>query len=66
MRYRTIVADPALCPDIERHDATEPAVCVGQWCCGCSEHPRGKPWGWNHEAWETHYHDCPNMDGEEA
>jgi hypothetical protein len=41
--------------NVERHDSDEPAVCVGQWCCGCREHPTGKPWGWNHEAWQAHY-----------
>jgi hypothetical protein len=40
---------------LERHDGDEEAVCVGQWCCGCSEHPIGKPWGWNFEAWEQHF-----------
>lgn len=25
------------------------------WCCGCADHPIGKPWGWNSEAWETHF-----------
>lgn len=40
---------------IERHDVPgEQPGCVGQWCCGCDVHPIGKPWGWNHEAWEMH------------
>lgn len=42
------------CPDVEYHDGDAP-VCVGQWCCGCAEHPIGKPWGWNHEAWDLHF-----------
>lgn len=25
------------------------------WCCGCDQHPMGKPWGWNYEAWDLHY-----------
>lgn len=41
--------------DVERHDGAERAVCVGQWCCGCAEHPSGKPWGWNYRAWDEHY-----------
>lgn len=40
---------------VERHDGEDPPDCVGQWCCGCAVHPIGKPWGWNHEAWERHY-----------
>jgi hypothetical protein len=35
--------------------------CVGQWCCGCSEHPVGKPWGWNNEAWARHFESCPGV-----
>jgi len=48
---------------VERHGGDEPAVCVGQWCCGCDEHPIGKPWGWNYEAWERHYAVCPREKG---
>jgi hypothetical protein len=33
----------------------EQPVCVGQWCCGCDEHPIGKPWGASFERWERHY-----------
>lgn len=42
--------------DIEDHSGTgeDRPVCVGQWCCGCDEHPIGKPWGWNYRAWEEH------------
>lgn len=40
--------------EIERHDGDEEPPCVGQWCCGCNEHPLGKPWGWNAEAWAEH------------
>lgn len=43
-------------PTHEPHDGAPD--CVGQWCCGCTEHPIGKPWGWNHEAWEQHYDDA--------
>lgn len=32
--------------------------CIGQWCCGCPEHPIGKPWGWNYQAWSEHYTTC--------
>ena len=39
--------------DIEDH-SFEPE-CAWQWCCGCDEHPIGKPWGWNHRQWELHY-----------
>ena len=47
-------------PNVECHDCEGPLapVCVGQWCCGCSEHPIGKPWGWNYTAWERHYDNC--------
>lgn len=38
---------------VETHD--DDPVCVGQWCCGCPEHPIGKPWGWNYTAWDRHY-----------
>lgn len=41
--------------NVEYHDDEAPAVCVGQWCCGCTAHPIGKPWGWNHEAWDCHH-----------
>lgn len=44
--------------DVERHDGDEQAVCVGQWCCGCTVHPIGKPWGWNYMAWERHNDEC--------
>jgi len=40
--------------DVEYHDDDTP-VYIGQWCCGCAEHPIGKPWGWNYEAWERHW-----------
>lgn len=42
--------------NVEYHDGEGPLapVCVGQWCCGCPEHPVGKPWGWNYMAWERH------------
>lgn len=39
--------------DVERHDGEKPP-CIGQWCCGCAEHPVGKPWGWNELEWEAH------------
>lgn len=44
-------------PSVEYHGpgSSEPPPCVGQWCCGCSEHPIGKPWGWNTDAWDRHY-----------
>ena len=41
--------------DVQRHDGPKSPVCVDQWCCGCAEHPVGKPWGWNHAAWEAHF-----------
>jgi hypothetical protein len=41
-------------PNVEYHDGGETPDCVGQWCCGCAEHPAGKPWGWNWTAWEIH------------
>ena len=45
---------------VERHDGpVEEQDCHGQWCCGCDEHPIGKPWGWNWRAWERHYAVCP-------
>lgn len=36
---------------------------VEPWCCGCSEHPVGKPWGWNVDAWleHTETHHGPNI-----
>lgn len=46
--------------NVERHDGDEPAVCVGQWCCGCAVHPTGKPWGWNADAWVRHNETCAN------
>lgn len=48
--------------NIEYHDGDP--VCVGQWCCGCDEHPIGKPWGWNYEAWERHYAESHSVLGE--
>ncbi|MCR4338579.1 MAG: hypothetical protein NUW01_01695 [Gemmatimonadaceae bacterium] len=37
---------------VERHEIIggERPYCIGQWCCGCDEHPIGKPWGWNWAA----------------
>lgn len=29
------------------------------WCCGCTHHPHGKPWGPKHRAWDVHYETCP-------
>jgi hypothetical protein len=42
--------------DLQTHETLdgEKPVCVGQWCCGCAEHPIGKPWGWNYQAWAGH------------
>jgi hypothetical protein len=53
--------------DVERHIdyGDGPPDCVGQWCCGCPEHPAGKPWGWNYRAWEEHYAECPARSGGE-
>ena len=34
------------------------AKCGGQWHC-CDDHPIGKPWGWNSQAWSEHYTTCP-------
>jgi hypothetical protein len=51
--------------DMERHTGPHP-VCVGQWCCGCSEHPVGKPWGWAAERWEAHYESCPRKARDQA
>ena len=27
----------------------------GWECCGCLDHPVGKPWGWNSPAWDEHW-----------
>lgn len=43
---------------IECHDGDEPADCQQGWCCGCSEHPAGKPWGWNFAAWDRHFREA--------
>lgn len=41
---------------MERHDnPDERPHCAQGYCCGCSEHPIAKPWGWNYLAWEDHY-----------
>lgn len=42
---------------VDHPDPEERPPCLGQWCCGCDEHPAGKPWGWNFEAWTRHYED---------
>lgn len=34
---------------------TPPACVSNGWCCGCNEHPIGKPCGWNAAAWAEHY-----------
>lgn len=39
---------------MERHDSPH-TNCAQGYCCGCDEHPIGKPWGWNFTAWERHY-----------
>lgn len=46
-------------PQMERHDdPDERPRCAQGFCCGCEEHPIGKPWGWNHEQWERHYNEA--------
>lgn len=40
---------------VEDHAGPEKPDCIGQWCCGCTEHPAGKPWGWNAARWAEHY-----------
>lgn len=27
----------------------------GWECCGCLDHPVGKPWEWNSSAWDEHW-----------
>ncbi len=46
-----------------RRPESLPLVCAeqhGYECCGCIDHPEGKPWGVNYKAWEAHWADCPN------
>lgn len=33
--------------------------CGHVWCCGCLDHPAGKPWGWAMQRWEEHAETCP-------
>ena len=46
---------------IENHDDGF-APCIGTWCCGCDEHPIGKPWGWNYEEWNRHFEEAHPSD----
>ena len=40
----------------EELEGPEPICKEVGYCCGCpcDEHPVGKPWGWNYEAWNEH------------
>lgn len=51
----TARGDEVLSPYVEDHSDPDDQPCRQGWCCGCPTHPIGKPWGWNHHAWEKHW-----------
>lgn len=37
----------------------------GWECCGCLDHPVGKPWGWNSPAWDEHWNQPTESEADE-
>ena len=37
----------------------------GWECCGCLDHPVGKPWGWNSSAWDEHWNQTTESEADE-
>lgn len=36
----------------------------GWECCGCLDHPVGKPWGWNSSSWDEHWNQTTESEAE--
>ena len=37
----------------------------GWECCGCLDHPVGKPWGWNSSSWDEHWNQTTESEADE-